>query len=342
MITENFTLPIWAFAYDSPAGEGEIRVLPEDFIVKETLSFEPSGSGEHVFLQIQKTGENTEFVARQLARFANVRQRDIGFAGLKDRHAVTTQWFSIWLPKGEQPNWQAFSSETIQVLTVTRHARKLKRGVLANNGFVLTIRNWLGDKEKTITQLNALKNHGVPNYYGSQRFGHHGQNVVKALEMFAGKKTGREQRSLYLSAARSFLFNQILSTRIEQENWASGLDGDVFMIEGSRSLFTCEKIDEAIATRLAENQLHPTGTLFGKGNTRLTSNALALEQTVFEKFSPLTQGLLACDLETDRRALRVMPQNLTWQFSENTLQLSFNLPAGSYATSVLREIIAFN
>lgn len=342
MMTENFTLPIWSFAYGSPAGTGEIRVLPEDFIVEETLAFEPSGSGEHFFLQIQKTGENTEFVARQLARFANVRQRDIGFAGLKDRHAVTTQWFSIWLPKGEQPNWQAFSSETIKVLSVTRHARKLKRGVLANNGFTLTIRNWHGEKEKTITQLNALKNHGVPNYYGSQRFGHHGQNVIKALEMFAGKKTGREQRSLYLSAARSFLFNQILSTRIEQQNWSSGLDGDVFMIDGSRSLFTCEKMDDEILTRLAENRLHPTGTLFGKGNTRLTSDALVLEQNVLEKFSPLTQGLLACDLETDRRALRVMPQNLTWQFDENTLQLAFNLPAGSYATSVLREIITLN
>lgn len=341
-MSENFTFPIWSFAYGSPAGEGEIRVLPEDFIVEETLSFEPSGNGEHVFLQIQKTGENTEFVARQLARFAQVRQRDIGFAGLKDRHAVTTQWFSVWLPKGEEPNWQVFSSETIKILTVTRHARKLKRGVLANNGFVLTIRNWHGDKEKAIAQLNAIKNHGVPNYYGSQRFGHHGQNVIKALEMFAGKKTGREQRSLYLSAARSFLFNQILSTRIEQKNWASGLDGDVFMIDGSRSLFADEKIDETITTRLAKNQLHPTGTLFGKGNTRLTSDALALEQTVFEKFLPLTQGLLACDLETDRRALRVMPQNLTWQFGENTLQLSFNLPAGSYATSVLREIITIN
>lgn len=338
-MSENFTLPIWSFAYGSPSGEGEIRVLPEDFIVEETLSFEPSGNGEHVFLQIQKTGENTEFVARQLARFAQVRQRDIGFAGLKDRHAVTTQWFSVWLPKGEEPNWQDFSNETIKILTVTRHARKLKRGVLANNGFTLKIRNWHGNKEGTIAQLNAIKNHGVPNYYGSQRFGYNGQNVVKALDMFAGKKTGRDQRSLYLSAVRSFLFNQILSTRIEAQNWASGLDGDVFMIEGSHSLFVCETIDETISTRLAENKLHPTGTLFGKGNTRLTLNALALEENILQNFSSFTQGLLAFDLETDRRALRVMPQNLTWQFDENTLQLSFNLPAGSYATAVLREII---
>lgn len=341
-MSDNFTLPIWSFAYGSPAGEGEIRVLPEDFIVEETLSFEPSGNGEHVFLQIQKTGENTEFVARQLARFAQVRQRDIGFAGLKDRHAVTTQWFSVWLPKGEELNWQDFSNETIKVLTVTRHARKLKRGVLANNRFILTIRNWRGDEENTITQLNAIKNHGVPNYYGLQRFGHLGQNVVKALEMFAGKKIGREQRSLYLSAARSFLFNQLLSTRIDEQNWASGLEGDVFMIEGSRSLFPCDMIDETISRRLAENQLHPTGTLFGKGNTRLTSTALMLEQNLFQKFSSFTQGLLEFDLETDRRALRVMLQNLTWQFGENTLKLSFNLPAGSYATSMLREIIAIS
>lgn len=330
----------WAFAYGSPSGRGEIRTLPEDFIVEETLAFQPSGSGEHVFLQIQKTGENTEFVARQLARFANVRQRDIGFAGLKDRHALTTQWFSVWLPKGDEPNWQNFSTTNIQVLHVTRHARKLKRGVLANNRFQLTIKNWQGDEIRTLEQLSLLKLHGVPNYYGSQRFGHNGQNINKALAMFAGEKVGREQRSLYLSSARSFLFNEILATRIEQKNWHQGLNGDVLMIDSSHSCFACETIDDDIYARLKQNLLHPTGTLFGKGLSRLSSLALELENTVFEKYPDLAKGLQAFDVERNQRALRVQAANLTWKFNDpQTLILEFKLPAGSYATAVLREII---
>jgi tRNA pseudouridine13 synthase len=337
---ENLIPPIWAHAYGTPSGEGDIRTLPEDFIVVETLAFEPSGSGEHIFLQIQKTGENTEFVARQLARFANVRQRDIGYAGLKDRHAITTQWFSVWLPKGDEPNWQTFATENMNVLSVTRHARKLKRGALANNRFELTIRNWRGDSAKTIEQLSAIKMHGVANYYGSQRFGHGGHNVVKALAMFNGAKVGREQRSLYLSAARSFLFNHILATRIEQNTWASGLDGDVFMIADSHSCFVCDSIDDDIRRRLAQNALHSTGALFGKGESRVSAEAFDLEQSVIEKYPELAAGLIAFGVENDRRALRVMAADLNWQFGENTLYLQFNLPAGSYATAVLREIIS--
>lgn len=333
-------LPTWTYAYGSPSGTGEIRHFPEDFIVEETLAFDPSGSGEHVFLQIQKTGENTEFVARQLARFAGVRQRDIGYAGLKDRHAVTTQWFSVWLPKGEEPNWQDFSTPSIHVLLVTRHARKLKRGVLANNRFEITVKNWQGDKTKTLEQLTNMQTQGVPNYYGSQRFGHGGQNVVKAAAMFAGEKVGREQRSLYLSAARSFLFNEILATRIEQNCWNQGVAGDVLMIDGSHSCFATEEIDESLRARLTQNLLHPTGTLFGSGETRTSAKVLELEQQVFEKYPDLTVGLLKFDVENTRRALRVNVANLTWEFKDTqTLVLKFNLPAGSYATAVLREII---
>ena len=337
---QDLMLPIWNCAYGSPAGKGDIRTLPEDFIVEETLAFEPSGSGEHIFLKIQKTGENTEYVARQLARFANVRQRDIGFAGMKDRHAITTQWFSVWLPKGDEPIWQNFEADGFKILSVTRHARKLKRGALANNRFELTIRQWQGDKTQTIEQLTVIKNHGVPNYYGSQRFGNGGQNVVKALAMFQGAKVGREQRSLYLSATRSFLFNHILSARIEKNSWSQGLNGDVFMIDGSHSCFACETIDDDIRARLSQNALHSTGILFGKGESRVSGEALALEQNVFEHFPVLTKGLLAFGLENDRRALRVNVSNLTWDFCDaSTLKLNFNLPAGSYATAVLREIL---
>lgn len=333
-------LPDWHFAYGSPSGKGEIRVLPIDFVVEESLAFEPSGKGEHVFLQIKKTGENTEFVVRQLARFSNVRQRDIGFAGLKDRHAVTTQWFSVWLPKGDEPNWQNFSTESIEVLTVTRHDRKLKRGVLAKNHFQLTIKNWHGDKIRIQEQLIQIQQHGVPNYYGSQRFGHEGRNVAKAVAMFNGEKVGREQRSLYLSATRSFLFNEILSLRVSQQTWNQAINGDVLMIEGSHSCFVCESVDEDISARLTQNLLHPTGSLFGNGTVRVKTDALEIEKQIFENYTELTSGLAAFGVENSQRALRVNVSNLKWQFLEtDVLRLEFDLSAGSYATSVLREII---
>lgn len=341
MNLDNFILPHWPHAYGSPKGKGNIRTVPADFIVNETLAFDPSGSGEHIFLQIEKTGENTEYVARQLARFASVRQRDMGYAGMKDRHAITTQWFSVWLPKGDEPIWANFSAEGVKILAVTHHARKLKRGALAHNHFELTIRQWQGDMESTHAHLTSIKRHGIPNYYGNQRFGHQGQNIVKAMAMFNGEKVPREQRSIYLSAARSFLFNHILAQRILDNNWATGLNGDVLMLDRSRSGFVCEEIDDIIRTRLDENELHSTGALFGKGDLRTIAGAQKVEQSIFDEYESLARGLSAFGLESDRRALRVNVQDLTWQFSDEntTLLLKFSLPAGSYATAVLREII---
>lgn len=333
-------IPIWPYAYGLPSGVGNIRTVPEDFIVHENLAFEPVGSGEHVFLQIQKTGENTDYVARQLARFANVRQRDIGYAGLKDRHAVTTQWFSVWLPRQPEPDWMAFENGILKVLHTVRHARKLKRGALSGNNFKIIIRDWQGDRAKTIGQLSLMKANGIANYYGEQRFGNQGQNVNKALAMFNDMKVGREQRSLYLSAARSYLFNRILSERVAAGNWNCGLPGDTFMFACSHSSFKSQLPDAEILRRLEAKIIHPTGVLWGKGEIDVSADALSIERKIIDGYDGLAQGLVASGVEKARRALRVNVDNLEWQFSnQETLQLSFTLPAGSYATSVLREII---
>jgi len=336
-------MPEWPYVYGQPSGTGKIRTLPEDFIVTEQLAFEPSGEGEHVFLQIEKTGENTDYVARQLARFANVRQRDVSYAGLKDRHAVTTQWFSVWMPGKADLDWTAFETDTIKVLHSVRHARKLKRGVLAGNTFKLTIRDWQGDKTQTLSQLEALKAQGMANYYGSQRFGHAGQNVNKAVAMFQGAKVGREQRSLYLSAARSYLFNQILAIRVTQQTWNKTLAGDTYLFDGSHSCFKTDQPDAELIKRVDAKEIHPSGALWGKGEVRVSSEAWALEESVIRTYPQLVQGLIANAVENDRRALRVNINDLEWQFNgEGVLVLSFTLPAGSYATSVLRELIVLD
>ncbi len=337
---QNIEIPVWPYVYGQPSGSGKIRTFPEDFIVKENLSFEPSGEGEHAFLQIEKKGENTEYVARQLSRYANVRQRDVSYAGLKDRYAVTTHWFSVWLPGKADPDWAEFESHSMKVLHAVRHTRKLKRGVLSGNSFKILIRDWHGDQAKTNHQLEQIKIHGIANYFGSQRFGNQGQNVSKSLAMFDGAKVGREQRSIYLSAARSYLFNKILANRITQNNWNQAISGDTYQFDLSHSCFQSDQPDAEILRRLAAKEIHPTGVLWGKGNTDVSAEALAIEQAVVDDYEDLAKGLIAGAVDRDRRALRVNVQGLQWRFVDETqLELCFTLPAGSYATSVLREIV---
>lgn len=333
-------IPNWPHVYGSPSGIGKLRAAPEDFKVYENLSFEPSGEGEHVFLQIQKTGENTDYVARQLARVADVRQRDIGYAGLKDRHAVTTQWFSVWLPGKSDPNWTALESNVINVLRTIRHARKLKRGALSGNRFEIVIRDWQGNQAKTIEQLSLIKTDGIANYYGEQRFGRQGQNINKALAMFKGERVRREHRSLYLSAARSYLFNQILSARVIAGTWNKALPGDTYLFDRSQSCFKSELPDAEILRRLENNAIHPSGVLWGKGVVDISGDALTIEQKVIEGHAELAEGLVASGVEKSRRSLRVNVENLEWHFTDPaTLHLAFTLPAGSYATALLRELI---
>ncbi|MGR9086391.1 MAG: tRNA pseudouridine(13) synthase TruD [Gammaproteobacteria bacterium] len=342
MHSQSLDIPVWPFAYGNPSGNGAIRTVPEDFTVSEQLAFEPSGSGEHAFLNIEKTNRNTEYVARQLARFAGVRPRDVGYAGLKDRHAVTSQWFSVWLPGQADPDWSLFNSDDATVTRVSRHARKLQRGALSGNRFALVVREWRGDSARANEQLEVIRRGGIANYFGPQRFGHSGGNVRHALDMFQGRKVGREQRGLYLSAARSFLFNHILACRVGQRNWDRAIPGDVFVFDASHSRFHSADPDPDIVRRVEAGTIHPTGVLWGQGSASVSSAALAIEQSVIEDFPALALGLSQSSVAMDRRPLRVKAGNLQWQWvGGSVLELSFTLPAGSYATALLREIVAF-
>ena len=333
-------LPEWSHAFGGPTGTGEIKTRPDDFVVEEILGFAPEGSGEHVFLHIEKCGENTEYVARILARHAGVRQRDVSFAGMKDRHGRTSQWFSVWLPGKEDPDWSAIASDNLKILSALRHARKLKRGVLAANQFKLLVRNLQLDQAIAEQQLQHIKTLGFPNYFGEQRFGHHGQNINRALAMFSGAKVKREQQSIYLSAARSFLFNLILSERVKAGNWNQGVAGEVFKLDQTNSHFHAEIIDDSLQQRLSSGDIHPTAILWGKGDSGVSADALQLEQQIIATQQVLADGLIKAGLESDRRALRVIPQDFSWGFEGgDVLRLAFRLPAGSYATSLMREVL---
>ncbi len=330
-----------SYAFGHPSVTGKIRTTPEDFQVDELLGFEPSGEGEHAYLLIQKRNSNTAFVAEQLAKLAGIKLMDVSYAGLKDRHAVTTQWFSLYLSNKPEPDWSTLNSDEIDVLTVTRHNRKLRRGTLEGNRFTLAIRELQGDIATLEPRLQQIFQQGVPNYFGEQRFGHDNLNRVTA--MFEGriKVRDRNKRSMYLSSARSAIFNHLLSQRVAEGNWNSGLPGDVMMLDGSHSIFLAEEIDATITARLAQQDIHPTAPLWGKGELPSRGEVQLLEQQLQEIYPLFCKGLEEADMKQERRSLRLSVAELQWQLTDNAFTLSFFLPAGSYATVVLRELINY-
>jgi tRNA pseudouridine13 synthase len=319
-----------------------IRVAPEDFRVDEIDGFEAEGSGEHLLLTIEKRGMNTAFAAKLIARWAGIDEAGIGYAGLKDRHALTVQRFSVHLPRRVAPDTAGLeASDGLRVLGATWHSRKLPRGALAGNRFVLRLREAAGDRDAVGARLQAIAARGVPNYFGEQRFGREGDNVGNALAMFAGRRVARAQRTHLLSAARSQLFNRALAVRVEAGSWDAPLDGEVWMLDGSRSVFGPLPFDDALAARLAAFDIHPTAPLWGRGELRSTGAAAALELDALadQESLRLRAGLEAAGLKQERRATRLRPRGLAWEWIEpGTLELRFELPPGAYATTVLAEL----
>ncbi len=330
-----------AYSWGEPQVTGQIRTAPEDFQVTELPLLEPDGAGEHVWLYVRKRNENTLWVAGQLAAFAGVHPRQVSYAGLKDRHAVTEQWFSVHLPGQHAPDWPALNSETLTILQHARHSRKLRRGALRGNHFKITIRELTGEQPDLEQRLAVIKGQGVPNYFGEQRFGRDGSNLRSAEALFRNPKMrlSRNKRSLTLSAARSYLFNRVLSQRVSDGNWNKALAGDAMQLEGSHSFFIAEVVDAELTARVACHDVHPTGPMHGRGETPAQADSRELEQAVLAEYLFWCEGLEAAGLKQDRRALRLTPGNLSWQWAAaGELVLEFNLPAGAYATSVLREL----
>jgi len=330
-----------AYAGGKPGASARIRQCPEDFRVTEIPLLEPDGEGEHVWLWIRKRDENTQHVAEQLSSHAGVHPRQVSYAGMKDRRAVTEQWFSVQLPGREEPDWLAMNSDTLTVLRHARHSRKLRRGTLKGNLFVITLRDISGDQQLLEQRLVNIRDKGVPNYFAEQRFGRGGSNLYMADKMFRnpGLRLSRNKRGLTLSAARSFLFNQLLSLRVLAGNWDVPVIGDAMQLHGSHSFFIAESPDADLLSRVASQDVHPTGPLHGRGESPARGDCVVLERTVLDANADWCAGLEQAGLEQDRRALRLGVSDLVWQWvNAGELLLTFSLPAGAYATSVLREV----
>ena len=334
--TQDQTIPR---AYGNAVLTARLRVEVEDFQVDEDLGFEPSGEGEQLFLQVEKRGANTAWVADQLAAWAGVARHAVSYAGLKDRHAVTRQAFTVHLPGREAPPLETMAIDGVTVLSQTRHRRKLPRGALRGNRFRLLLRDVAGDLDAIEARLRAIRDGGVPNAFGEQRFGRGGDNVEAARAMFAGKRVRRDQRSMLLSAVRSQLFNQVLWARVADGSWNTGLDGEIWMLDGRHSVFGPEALDDTLRGRATEGDIHPTGPLWGRGELSSADAAREREGVALSGDDDLREGLEKAGLKQERRALRVGVRDMLWSWpAGDQLLLDFALPAGSYATVLLAQL----
>jgi tRNA pseudouridine13 synthase len=331
------TLPDWARAHGVPEVQGHIRQSASDFEVSEILGYELSGDGEHDYLWLEKQDANTPWVAGKLARHAGIRDKDVGFAGMKDRKAVTRQWFSVRRPTAAGTDWSSLDLSGVRILDKTRHERKLKRGALQSNRFRIAIRDVDAAKDAIDERLELLREKGVPNYFGRQRFGRDGNNLKMASDLFAGKRINRSKRGITLSAARSFLFNHILQRRVLDDSWDRLLPGECACLDGSNSFFVVDRLDAETRQRCEDMDIHPGGALWGSGESPCSGEILKLEQSVVEPFKDYREGLES-HMELSRRALRLAVRDFEWELDARTLRLQFRLCRGGYATAVLREI----
>ncbi len=334
-------LPDWHRAYGEPVISCQIRKDNADFQVNELLAYELSGDGEHDYLQIEKDGANTAWVARGLAEFVNVAESDVGFAGLKDRHALTTQWFSIRRPAGGKVDWSKLDLTGVRVLREAKHRRKLRRGAHRGNHFRIALKNVTPSADGLNERLAIIRDAGVPNYFGEQRFGRDGSNLGLAIDYFSGKRLSRSKRSMAISAPRSFLFNHILDDRVRNGIWNSLLPGDCASLDGSASIFYVDSIDSELKRRIGELDIHPSGALWGAGALQSEGDIADREQAIVSRFPELRDGLANKRVQPARRALRLAVRDFNWECAADTVWLDFFLARGGYATAVLREIARY-
>jgi len=334
-----------ARVYGDSVCRASIKDTPDDFRVIEELDIDFSGAGEHLWLLIQKIELNTNDVVTTLAERFTVKPADVGYSGMKDKQAVTEQWFSICTP--EHMDVGELTS-SIKIKSVQRHHRKLRHGTHHGNRFHIVLNNieWSNGagQSEFESRIEKIGEQGFPNYLGPQRFGFNGQNIHRAKAWFAQpkKRISRQQRSLYLSAARSAIFNAVCDARIKANNWNACLSGEPLVLDGSRSFFVPENVDEEVLSRYQAKDVHPSGPWWGKGDPLAQGDCAEFEAAIVaqSQWSELCSGLASNRLDQERRALRAMPRQLTSEWlSDTRCALEFSLRPGVFATMLLHEIV---
>lgn len=325
-----------------PQQAGRLKAEFADFIVREELGYPLAGEGEFVVVKVRKTNANTLFVGEQLAKFVGISAKNMSYAGLKDRHAVTEQWFCLHLAGKETPDFSAFECEGVEILEVTRHNRKIRTGALEGNYFELLLRD-VEETDELKQRLNQLQAVGFPNYFTEQRFGRDGHNLTQAQRWASGEISvkDRKKRSFYLSAARSEVFNLVVSQRIADQQMQTVLLGDYLQLAGSNSFFKVKAEDLVQSQqRLDENDVLLTAPLIGENSLEQKGNER--EKAIIAQHENLISLMKKERMNATRRAILCKPQDLHWQFEPEGLRLTFFLNSGSYATGLVRELIILN
>lgn len=325
-----------------PQQAGRLKAEFADFIVQEELGYPLAGEGEFIAVKVRKTNANTLFVGEQLAKFVGISAKNMSYAGLKDRHAVTEQWFCLHLAGKETPDFSAFECEGVEILEVTRHNRKIRIGALEGNYFELLLRD-VEETDELKQRLNQLQAVGFPNYFTEQRFGRDGHNLTQAQRWASGEISvkDRKKRSFYLSAARSEVFNLVVSQRIADQQMQTVLLGDYLQLAGSNSFFEVKEEDLVQSQqRLDENDVLLTAPLIGENS--LEQNGNEREKAIVGQHENLISLMKKERMNAARRAILCKPQDLHWQFEAEGLRLTFFLNSGSYATGLVRELIILN
>lgn len=332
----------WHYISTQPISKATLKNSPQDFQVDEIIDENFSGSGEHQLIKIKKSGINTEDVVKAVSRLINKPAKLISYAGLKDRQALTTQWLSVHLPGEFIEGIENLSGSNWRVIAAARHHKKLKTGYLSGNRFKITLRDVQG-MEDAITRIEAIRHSGVPNYFGEQRFGRDGGNLYKANDMLCNqvKIKDRFLKGIFLSAARSYIFNEILAKRVEEGNWNQAISGDVLQLSGTHSIFGAPEIDSLLQERITLKDLSPASPLAGDGPMMASESALDLINTIYSNREPWIKGLINQRVETSWRANILHADHLNYECAEDSLVIQFSLPPGSYATTIIREIVNY-
>ena len=327
-----------AYLKTAPKQTALLKTECADFVVKENLGYSMAGEGEFVAVRVRKTDANTLFVGEKLAQFAGISARNMSYAGLKDRRAVTEQWFSLQMPGKTTPDFGDFQLEGIEILEVTRHNRKIRTGSLDGNYFDILLRNAMETDDLKV-RLENLSKFGFPNYFTEQRFGRDGYNLTQALRWAKGEiqVKDRKKRSFYLSAARSEVFNLVVSERLKQGVANRVLPNDIVQLSGSHSWFVSDEKEDldVLQLRLEQGDLQLTAPLIGE----TAQPACSLENDIVQQHQDIVNLMKQERLKPARRPLLMKPKDFNWQFEETGLRLKFYLPAGSYATALVRELV---
>ena len=326
-------------AHGEPLAGGKLRAEPEDFVVEEDLGFTASGTGQHVLLKVRKRNANTQWVARELAKLCGCHPRDIGYAGLKDRRAVAVQWFTVPRSRLTLEAWREVSQPEFSVLEAEAHSRKLPRGALAGNRFTIRVRDvdpnaLAGPLTARIAQITQR---GVPNYFGAQRFGREGANLARIASGL--QALHQSERGFVLSAARSLVFNAVLAERVRDATWDHLESGDIANLDGRGSVFPVDAIDTTLTERCEGLDIHPTGPLWGRGAPTTQGRIAELEVRVAGEFQQACSLVADAGMDQERRALRLAVRELVWESEPGAIVLRFRLTRGSFATTVLREMV---